>query len=447
MENIEEALKTASAEDDLQTILRVLENKSVGFKRQEAAAGPFADMDTAALTGLNIRMLSVIKRAQQQQGHTGDSDLSKRLSLIEETMQHMVKRHKTGYTETPLHLADEGTLWQQEVQGKAACNIAKVDEMLQPRQSFLAALRYLSLLHEGQKQDARGIVAMKRGRKKGEADLERDYYPHMLNIFQAAAVGQPEIQFQLEDPASADSARPDLRCFVHDVESHPGEAKARNVSSNPITDPDGIHNNKEAFGKLHKVIRAKYLSPGRDQVFFCPFIVRIECCWIAKFEYDWDNETETHRLRSCCFCPPIPAKELPPYGVLCKQLDDMLTHFGAQDIVSLTDVLLMAGDASPTPGFLMLVQYVATLCHLHSIAIVQLQFKLHNQQTLDISQAHVLAYGHKSLVVQLGVEDAVYKGAGVGWSFLKLQHIGSSLQADPLTMLPHYWSCAQQVQH
>ncbi len=38
------------------------------------------------------------------------------------------------------------------------------------------------------------------------------------------------------------------------------------------------------------------------------------------------------------------------------------------------------------------------------------------------------------------------EGAGVGWSFLKLQHIGSSLQADPLTMLPHYWSCAQQVQ-
>lgn len=189
-------------------------------------------------------------------------------------------------------------------------------------------------------------------------------------------------------------------------------------------------------------------------------------------------------------------------------------------------MLLMAGDASPTPGFLMLVQYVATLCHLHSIAIVQLQFKLHNQQTLDISQARVLAYGHKSLVVQLGEEDAVYKvlsshallylvrtcsqgihtalskdlcyccgitqlfsrwgcklqiahhklvenelmihhivdatvpyvlksdldvfgsveGAGLGWSFLKLQHIGSSFQAVPLTMLPHYWSCAQQVQ-
>ncbi len=71
MSNIEEALASAGAEDDLQTILRVLEDKSVGFKRQEAAAGPFADMETAAVTGLNVRMLSVIKRAQQQQGHTG----------------------------------------------------------------------------------------------------------------------------------------------------------------------------------------------------------------------------------------------------------------------------------------------------------------------------------------------------------------------------------------
>ncbi len=71
MGNIEEALKTAGAEDDLQTILRVLEDKNVGFNRQEAAAGPFANMDTAVLTGLNIRMLSVIKRAQQQQGHPG----------------------------------------------------------------------------------------------------------------------------------------------------------------------------------------------------------------------------------------------------------------------------------------------------------------------------------------------------------------------------------------
>lgn len=69
MASIEEALEAAGAEDDLQTILQVLETKSVGFTRREAAAGPFANMDTAELTGLNIRMLSAIKRAQQQQQH------------------------------------------------------------------------------------------------------------------------------------------------------------------------------------------------------------------------------------------------------------------------------------------------------------------------------------------------------------------------------------------
>lgn len=71
MANIEEALKPAGAENDLETILRVLEDPDVGFNRQEAAAGPFASMVTAVLTGLNVRMLSVIQRAQQQQENSG----------------------------------------------------------------------------------------------------------------------------------------------------------------------------------------------------------------------------------------------------------------------------------------------------------------------------------------------------------------------------------------
>ncbi|DBA81243.1 TPA: hypothetical protein ACH3X2_007055 [Trebouxia sp. C0005] len=164
----------------------------------------------------------------------------------------------------------------------------------------------------------------------------------------------------------------------------------------------------------------------------------------------------------------------------CKHLDDVLTYLGASDSVSLTDMLLMAGDASPTPGFCMLVQYAATLCHLHAIPVVQLQFKMYNQQALDVSQAQVLVYGHKTMLVQLGVEDAVYKiahkliqnelmihnqvdatvpfivkshlgvfgsveGAGAGWGFLKLQHLGCSLQAVSLNKLPRFWSCAVQV--
>ena len=74
---------------------------------------------------------------------------------------------------------------------------------------------------------------------------------------QAAAIGQVEVAFRLEDDAPADTARPDLRCFINGVESHPGEAKARNVSSNPLIDSVGIHSNKDAFGKV-SCLRLQY---------------------------------------------------------------------------------------------------------------------------------------------------------------------------------------------
>lgn len=67
MGSIEEALESAGAGDDLQTILQVLKDNSVSFKRHESAAGPFANMHTATLTGLNPRMLSATQNAQQQQ--------------------------------------------------------------------------------------------------------------------------------------------------------------------------------------------------------------------------------------------------------------------------------------------------------------------------------------------------------------------------------------------
>lgn len=71
MANIGEAVKKAGAANDLPTILQVLEGETVGFKRQEAAAGPFATVDIAMLSGLTVRMRSVIKKAQQQQGDPG----------------------------------------------------------------------------------------------------------------------------------------------------------------------------------------------------------------------------------------------------------------------------------------------------------------------------------------------------------------------------------------
>ena len=70
------------------------------------------------------------------------------------------------------------------MQGKVACNIAKVDDMLKPIDPLLAALRYLSLLYHGRGQDAKNLLRMKQSRKKAQADEERDYYPYMLTIFQ-----------------------------------------------------------------------------------------------------------------------------------------------------------------------------------------------------------------------------------------------------------------------
>lgn len=144
-------------------------------------------------------------------------------------------------------------------------------------------------------------------------------------------------------------------------------------------------------------------------MFLCTFVVRIECCWIARLDYKWDADSCKHDLATCCVCPAIPANQIPPTSVLCNRLDDMLELLVDKDHITLTDLLLMSGTASPTPGFVMLVQYVASLCQLHSIPVAQPQFKLYNNQTLDFSQAQVLAYGHKSLVVRLGQEDAVYK--------------------------------------
>lgn len=91
MGSIQEALETAGARDDLQTILQVLEGASVGFNRHETAAGPFASVDTTELAnlGLNVRMMTVIKKAQQQQQKQG------RFSALRPALHwwHMVLGH------------------------------------------------------------------------------------------------------------------------------------------------------------------------------------------------------------------------------------------------------------------------------------------------------------------------------------------------------------------
>ncbi len=94
---------------------------------------------------------------------------------------------------------------------------------------------------------------------------------------QAAAKGQTEIEFQLEDPSSTDTAQPMLRCFLNGEESHPGEAKARNVCPDPITDFTGIHSNKEAFGKVSRETTCQLLLAQGWFIVFAPVCIVTVC--------------------------------------------------------------------------------------------------------------------------------------------------------------------------
>ena len=93
MGSIEDALEAAGAGDDLQTILHMLEDKSVGFKRQEAAAEPFANVDTTGLVGLNVRMRTVMKSAQQQQKHPGGLSVPIRPHIVVFSFHRKVTLH------------------------------------------------------------------------------------------------------------------------------------------------------------------------------------------------------------------------------------------------------------------------------------------------------------------------------------------------------------------
>ena len=70
MRSVKEALATAGAGDDLQGILQVLEDGILYitcWAQPQAAVGLFFSVAYSNVSGLDIRMLCVIKRAQQQQ--------------------------------------------------------------------------------------------------------------------------------------------------------------------------------------------------------------------------------------------------------------------------------------------------------------------------------------------------------------------------------------------
>jgi hypothetical protein len=65
---------------------------------------------------------------------------------------------------------------------------------------------------------------------------------------QAAASGQPDINFEAEDKNMQDSAREDLRGFVRGTSCVPQEVKREYGIANS-SDATGIHKNRAGFAK------------------------------------------------------------------------------------------------------------------------------------------------------------------------------------------------------
>lgn len=275
-----------------------------------------------------------------------------------------------------------------------------INTLLDVERALVADLRYLYLWHIAREIPVNDILTMKKSWKRSEADTERVYYTAALTIMKASALGQDEVEVLGEDHASGDGARADFRVYAGDRE-YPSEMKAVNGSSNALGDVTGIRNNRAAFGKLHKVIRAKFLEDGVGGTFLTTFLNRIECIWFARFEYGTDK-----RMIRCQMAPEIPAKGLKPFVQICPGLDDICDNYeGDIETIKLVDLL----DKETPFGFGYLTRYIDTLCRMNDVPISPVAFMKHDDVALDMKEARIVARGGKSLIIQVGEENAVLK--------------------------------------
>jgi hypothetical protein len=317
------------------------------------------------------------------------------------------KRHKTAYMSSipiPLDEHEETELWKRTIdESRLSMSTGHVDTVLEKERPLLADMRYLHLLHIVRKIPADDIIHMKKGRKRLELGLEQVYYPHALRILEASAQGQPDILVLPEDHTTGDTARGDLRIYVRDMH-YPSELKVVNGLANLQTDRTGILSNRPAFAKLHKIIVTKLLKPGVGGDFLCTFLNRIECVWFVQFVYEWKDGT--HSLSCLRVIPEIPEKGIVPCAQICPSLDDILEKVDVSQDVKLSDVL---DSKEPSYGFRCLMRYVDTLCIMNGVPIVPLAFVGSGGERYDMEGAHIINRGRKSLIIQMGHKDEVFK--------------------------------------
>lgn len=305
-----------------------------------------------------------------------DMEEALRRVLREETGHKPAKRSRSGQTDTDtcevsVMDADAQTVWNDKV---------------------VAA--------KGKKLNLEGLVKMRTKRLEQNAphDTELPYHSHILAIMEAASGGQVGISFAKEDHSAGDKAREDIRGCVNGGPVHPFEAKAVDVRV-PVPGT-GMHRNAGAYGKMLKAIYAKYLDAPVDTYLGC-FWERIQYMWPCKIIFRRQGNEKV--LERCMVAPPFPAPGIRSEGnEVCLNLANLSS---LSPTATLTD-LLTATSAYPPKGFYLAVRCVDAMAQLHMFPLAPLRLECLNGTFLDLSQAYVVAYGRRSLVLRLSFTDA-----------------------------------------
>ncbi|GAQ85680.1 Protein kinase-like domain containing protein [Klebsormidium nitens] len=207
------------------------------------------------------------------------------------------------------------------------------------------------------------------------------FHRGLLAIFQAAALGQTDVRFEVEDFAQENKAREDVRTFATlrrppspvQRSCNPNENKRTWHCSNVI-DQTGISQNKEALSKVWKCIRVHMPDEMEEQSSIVGTISsRFELLFFAEFEVRRRHDG-SFELSAVYLAPCPPRSQLSAGGDCLWLVPDLDARLLALEYVK-KDERTLAAVLPPEPleGFTAAVSYADHIAETHNIAVATLQ--------------------------------------------------------------------------
>ena len=139
-------------------------------------------------------------------------------------------------------------------------------------------------------------MRFKRKQQTKQKDEEVLYHSLVVQIYQGATVGQPNVQFRDEEKVGV--AREDVRCIIKEQRMDPTEIKSdyHTAQDNSLDQESTLDANREPFGKLLKCILTNCCAPS--VVRLCSFVSRIHCLWFIEFKLGPDAAPVSVRVVS-----------------------------------------------------------------------------------------------------------------------------------------------------